>query len=107
MEHRKHQRYQFHCEIWFPGKEKSVAGTVSDLSMGGCKVGSPTPVDTGTHLELRIHFTPESKFPMKVDLAKVIWAMERAFGLEFIRMQPEEQARLRSFVTALETGPSH
>ncbi len=107
MEHRKHPRYQFQCEIWFPGKVESVAGTVTDLSMGGCKVGSPTPVDTGTHLELRIHFTPESKFPMKVDLAKVIWAMERAFGLEFIRMQPEEQDRLRRLVTALETGQSH
>ncbi len=107
MEQRKHRRYRFLCEIWFPGKEKSVAGTVTDLSMGGCKVGSPTPVDTGTHLELRIHFTPESKFPMTVDLAKVIWAMERAFGLEFIRMQPEQQARLRGVVTALETGLSH
>ncbi len=107
MEHRKHPRYQFHCEIWFPGKLESVAGTVTDLSMGGCKVGSPTPVDTGTHLELRIHFTPESKFPMKVDLAKVRWVMERAFGLEFVRMQPEEQDRLRRLVSTLETGLSH
>ncbi len=107
MEHRKHPRYQFHCEIWFPGKLESVAGTVTDLSMGGCKVGSPSPVDTGTHLELRIHFTPESKFPMKVDLAKVRWVMERAFGLEFVRMQPEEQDRLRRLVSTLEAGASH
>ncbi len=107
MEHRKHQRYQFQCEILFPGKLESVAGTVTDLSMGGCKVGSPTPVDTGTHLELGIYFTRESKFPMKVDLAKVIWAMERAFGLEFIRMQPEEQERLRRLVSTLETGQRH
>ena len=35
------------------------------------------------------------------------WAMERAFGLEFIRMQPEQQARLHGVVTALETGLSH
>ncbi len=107
MEHRKHPRCQFQCEISFPGKLEYVAGTVTDLSMGGCKVGSPTPVDTGTYLELRIYFTRESKFPMKVDLAKVCWAMERAFGLEFIRMQPEEQARLRRVVATLETRPSH
>ncbi len=80
---------------------------MTDLSMGGCKVGSPTPVDTGTHLELRIHFRPESKFPMKVDLAKVSWVMERAFGLEFVRMQPEEQARLRRFIDTFDRGPSH
>ncbi len=63
-------------------------------------------MDTGTYLELRIYFTRESKFPMKVDLAKVTWAMERAFGLEFIRMQPEEEARLRRFVSTLETHTS-
>ncbi len=107
MEQRTLPRYRFRCEIWFPVKLESVAGTVTDLSMGGCKVGSPTPVDTGTHLELRIHFTPESKFPMKVYLAKVRWVMERAFGLEFVRMQPEEQDRLRRLVSTLETGLSH
>ncbi len=48
MEQRKHRRYRFLCEIWFPGKEESVAGTVSNLAVGGCEVGSPTPVDTGT-----------------------------------------------------------
>ncbi len=107
MEQRKHPRYQFQCEIWFPGREESVAGTVSDLSMGGCKVGSPTPVDTGTYLELRIYIMGAPEFPMKVDQAVVRWAKEQEFGLEFISMRPEEEERLHRFVSTLETSASH
>ncbi len=44
MEHRKHQRYQFQCEIWFSRQEMSEAGTVSNLSLGGCKVDSKASV---------------------------------------------------------------
>ena len=107
MELRQSSRFPIHCPIAYAGGNLAGVGTVSDLSRGGCKVGSPTPVDTGTYLKLRIYFTRESKFPMKVDQAKVCWAMERAFGLEFIRMQPDEQVRLRRFVSALEARSSH
>ncbi len=107
MERRKHPRYQFQCEIRFPGKVGSVAGTVSDLSMGGCKVGIPTPVDTGTYLELRINIMAAPEFPLKVDQAVVRWAKEQEFGLEFIRMRPEEEERLLQVVSILETGASH
>ncbi len=44
---------------------------------------------------------------MKVDLAAVRWSEGREFGLEFLRMQPEEQQRLRRFVSTLETQPGH
>ncbi len=107
MEQRKHRRYRFLCEIWFPGKEKSVAGIVTDLSMGGCKVGSPTPVDTGTYLEMRIYIMGAPEFPLKVDQAVVRWAKEQEFGIEFISMRPEEEERLRRFVSTLETEQSH
>ena len=107
MERRKHPRYRFLCEILFPGKEESVAGTVTDLSMGGCKVGSPTPVDTGTYIEMRIYIMDAPEFPLKVDQAVVRWAKEQEFGVEFISMRPEEEERLRRFVSTLETRPSH
>jgi len=72
---------------------------VSNLSTGGCKVESYTPVDRGTYLELRLYLTYDLTSPMKVDLAAVRWAHEREFGLEFIKAPPEEQARLHCFVT--------
>ena len=79
--------------------------THSNLSTGRCKFGNYTPVDTRTYFELRIYLTGAPEFPMKVDLAAVRWAMKRTFGLELIRMQPEEQVRLPRFLSTLETGP--
>jgi len=55
---------------------------------------------------LRI-FMPEQDAPVVVDRAQVRWTARGLFGLEFLAMQREEQARLRRFVSTLETGPSH
>ncbi len=106
MERRKHPRYQFHCEIWFPGKLESVAGTVTDLSMGGCKVDTKTSVYIGMYLPLRVYL-PGHETPLHVEQAVVRWAREQECGLEFISMRPEEEVRLRRFVSTLETQPSH
>ncbi len=80
---------------------------MSNLSTGGCKVGSFKPVDTRMYLKLRLYFIGYPEFPMEVDLAQVRWSHEREFGLEFIKAPPEEQARLHRFVTtALGAGCS-
>ncbi len=67
---------------------------------------SDQPVQRGNYFALHV-LLPDQAVPMKVDLAAVRWSSGREFGLEFLRMQPEEQARLRGFVSTLETGPSH
>ncbi len=106
MYQRNHRRHRFLCEIRFPGKEESVAGTVSNLSMGGCKVVSEARLYIGMYLAQEIcPLGPETT--LKIDQAAVRWAREEEFGLEFISMRPEEEECLRRFVTALETGPSH
>ncbi len=106
MEHRKHPRYQFHCEISFSQQEMSEAGTVTNLSLGGCKVDSKASVYIGMYLTLQVSL-PGHDSPLKFDQAVVRWANEQEFGLEFMTMRPEEQARLRHFVSTLETRPSH
>ena len=106
MEQRKHRRYRFLCEIRFPGKEESVAGTVSDLSTGGRKVMSLASLYIGMYLALEICPLGQEA-TLKVDQAAVRWAREEEFGLEFITMWPEEEERLRRIVSTLETGPSH
>ena len=80
---------------------------MSNLSTGGCKVGSFKPVDTRMYLKLRLYFIGYPEFPMEVDLAQVRWSHEREFGLKFLTMEPDQQERLRRFVSTLETGPSH
>ncbi len=60
----------------------------------------------GHYFALRV-VLPDQAVPLKVDLAAVRWSEGREFGLEFLRMQPEEQQRLRRFVSTLETQPGH
>ena len=106
MEQRKHRRYRFLCEIRFPGKEESVASTMRDLSTGGCKVMSEASLYIGMYLGLEICPLGQEA-TLKVDQAAVRWARVEEFGLEFISMRPEEEERLRRFVSTLETRPSH
>ncbi len=84
----------------------SEAGAVSNLSVGGCKVDSKASAYIGRYLALDV-FLRDEQTRLEVDQAAVRWAKEQEFGLEFISMRPEEQARLRRFVSTLETGPSH
>jgi hypothetical protein len=45
----------------------------------------------------------EREEPILVDLAAVRWASATRFGVEFIKIRPEERARLKPFVRALES----
>jgi hypothetical protein len=45
----------------------------------------------------------EREEPTLVDLAAVRWASATRFGVEFIKIRPEERERLKPFVRALES----
>ena len=106
MKLRRSPRLPVQCSIAYSGINFAGVGTVSNLSTGGCKVGSFKPVDTRTYLKLRLYFTADTKLPIEDDLAQVRWSHEREFGLEFITMRPEERERLHRFVTSLGVGCS-
>ncbi len=106
MEKRKHPRFAIQCAISSSGDKIFEAGAVANLSMGSCGVARKTNVYNGMHLALHIYL-PDQEDPLKVDQAAVRWAKDHEFGLEFISMRPEEQARLRHFVSTLETQLGH
>ncbi len=108
MEQRKHPRFAVQLPIAFSGDAMSGDGTVMDISKGGWQVtvASTQGVPVGTDLALRIAL-PDHAAPMEVALAVVRWSKGQKFGLEFIRMEDEEQERLRRFVSTLETGQNH
>ena len=106
MDLRVAHRYPIQCPITFSGDYRAGAGTVRDVSRGGWKVDSDQPMQRGDYVALRV-VLPDQAVPMRVDFAVVRWASGREFGLEFIRMQPEEQERLRRFVSTLQTVQSH
>ncbi len=112
MERRKHPRIQVQWRISFfvgPSSLKegriSGAGTASDLSVRGCRVLSDTRVYSGMQMELRLYM-PDDLMPMEVHQAMVRWSQGREFGLQFLRIAPEEEQRLRRFVNNFEMIPS-
>ena len=60
-----------------------------NLSAQGCLVGSYENARERTYLTLHVSL-PEQASPILVDHAVVRWLMERAFGVEFLCMQPQE-----------------
>jgi hypothetical protein len=45
----------------------------------------------------------EREEPVQIDLAAVRWASATRFGVEFIKIRPEEEDRLKKFVAVLES----
>ena len=107
-ERRGYPRFLVQLPIAFSGDAISGDGMVIDISKGGWQVTVATTqgVPVGTDLALRIAL-PDHAAPMEVTLAVVRWSKGQKFGLEYLRMEDEEQERLRRFVSTLETGPSH
>ncbi len=103
MDLRQARRVPVQCPCDFSGNKVIGEGLVLNLSFGGCAVESTTRVPVGTYLELRI-LIPEHFFPATIDRAVVLWSSEEKFGMKFIRVAPEEQARLGRF---LKQEPKH
>ena len=105
MEQRKHLRFH----VQFRSSFSSIAmvggeGTVVDLSIRGCRIESPTDVQPGASLEVRIAVI-EHEPPIQIQHALVRWSRGRQFGLEFVMMAPEEWARLKHTVKQIEMEP--
>lgn len=75
-----------------------------DLSIRGCRIESPTGVQPGASLEVRI-MAVEDEPPIQIQDAVVRWSRGRQFGLEFETMVPEEWARLQHIVKQIEMEP--
>ncbi len=104
MDRRLAPRFKVHLPISCSGSSLIVEGIVVNLSLGGCTIESEQKVQRWKYLTLRI-FMPDQDAPLVVDRAQVRSSRRRRLlVLEFLAMQPQEQARLRRFVSTLETG---
>jgi hypothetical protein len=105
MEQRKDLRFH----VKFRSSFSSIGmvggeGTLVDLSIRGCRIESPTDVQPGVSLEVRIA-AMEHEPPIKIQQALVRWTRGRQFGAEFVTMAPEEWARLQHTVKQIEMEP--
>ena len=105
MDLRKHLRFH----VQFRSSFASVGmvggeGAIVDLSIGGCRVESPTAVQPGASLEVRF-VTKTEEPPIRIQQAIVRWAKGNTFGLEFVTMESGEWARLQHTVKQIELEP--
>ena len=100
----RYRRFPIRCPVTFSGDYIFGEGTVMNISQGGWKVqSSNTRIPLGAYLTLQVTL-PNQDAPIKVDQAVVRWAQGGEFGLEYLRMQPQEQARLSRFIDTLYEG---
>jgi hypothetical protein len=104
MEARKHARFAVQLPVSFCGDRVSEEGegTILNLSAEGCAITSATIAATAAYLQLTMQLR-EREEPVRVDLAAVRWSAAARFGVEFIKVRPEEGERLRRFVKVLES----
>ena len=109
QEHREHRllkRVSTRFDVGLLGDLLDGKGRALDLSTGGCRIESACPVRPGDRIHLLLRLTREQA-PLKVEIARIRWTTEKEFGLEFIRMNPQQEKRLRQMVRMLELTPCH
>jgi len=100
---RAQPRFTTQFRSTFTGPQQEGQGRTLDLSISGCKIESGAPVTKGLAFECRLHI-PGFDWPLRIDEAVVRWVAGNTFGLEFTRLRPEEQAKLKSAIQDLEQG---
>jgi len=102
MEGRKHTRFAVQLPVSFSGDQLSDKGTILNVSAEGCAITSDTVAGAAVYLQVTMQLR-EREEPVQVDLAAVRWVAATRFGVEFIKIRPEEGERLKKFVQTLES----
>ena len=105
MKQRKDTR--FPVQFWSSFSSINVVlgeGTLSDLSIRGCRVCSLIEVKPGTALQLQVHASDHQP-PIQIFQAVVRWYRASSFGCEFVNLSPDEWARLHHVMKDLEKEP--
>lgn len=99
------KRYPVQFGVELIGDLIDGKGVVLDLSTGGCALRTAVPMADAPYVRLLLH-PPHEEALIKVELAAVRWTNGETFGLEFIRMNADQQKRLRDVLTVLKMAPS-
>src|SRR5690349_11920696 len=105
MQTRHRLRLPLRCPVIFASDEFVGEGTVVDLGVPGCAVESHIAPLPGEYVRLHV-LIPGEGGPLDVALAKVRWAKQERFGVEFLRVSNGEQIRVGRLFRALEATPS-
>jgi len=101
MKQRKYTRFPINCTVTFASDAAKGEGRVLNLSLGGGAIESEVAVSRGEYLKLQIKL-PDQATLLEIDLAPVRWVDGKAFGIEFISMQPSAKDTLNRCVAELD-----
>jgi c-di-GMP-binding flagellar brake protein YcgR len=106
MDQRKFQRFSDNSVVTFSGETVKGNGRLDNLSLGGAAILSDSKISRGDYLSLAISL-PAQEDTIEVELAPVRWVKDSSFGVEFIRIAPEPQQRLKQYINSLEQTSSN
>lgn len=97
IEQRKYPRIAVTLPVVFSHGEFAYTGTVVDISHEGCRIRSADAAPGAKYFRVEIGLDGP-RATLTVDLAVMRWSRNGEFGVEFIRMEPDHQARLRGLI---------
>jgi PilZ domain len=100
MEKRKQPRFTSQFRSTFSGGQREGQGRTLDLSTGGCMIETDFPVVVGTSFECRI-YVPGLDWPLRIDEAQVRWIKAGTFGIQFTKIQSDEETKLKQVIASL------
>ncbi len=100
---REYVRIPVRYQLTFSGREMSGEGTMVNLSRLGCAIETHPPIPHGELLSLRI-YESDGQPLFEIEVAVVRFMMEKAVGVEFVRIQEREMERLERVIVNLYTG---
>ncbi len=107
IERRKFPRLEVYFKVTLAFKEGRTegVGTLINLSMGGCSIETTTRVQEGAFLDLTLQL-PGGVQTIRSEAARVRWTRLGAFGVEFYKMDKEDQAKLGLLLQEVESQTS-
>ena len=105
IDQRKYSRFPITLPVAFGDRTCAYTGTLIDISHEGCRVRSADAIPEVTYFRIEIRLD-DPHATLTVDLAVMRWSRNGEFGVEFIRMEPDQQARLRSVIRNCEEARS-
>ena len=99
-EKREQPRFTSQFRSTISGGQGEGQGRTLDLSAGGCMIETDLPVVVGVALECRI-YVPGLDWPLRIDEAQVRWVKGNTFGIQFVKIKPDEEEKLEQVIASL------
>ena len=100
-EKRQQPRFTSQFRSTISGGQGEGQGRTLDLSAGGCMIETDLPVAVGAMLECRI-YVPGLDWPLRINEAQVRWVKGNTFGIQFKKLHPDEETKLKQVIADLD-----